>query len=774
MPHATVKLTPGVNQIDTPALNEAGISFSNLIRFVPDTKLGGIVQKLGGWAKFFPNTIVSKVRALWAWEDTQSSAHLAVGTENVPGTFAAQLSVITDNALRDITPLSVTDNIAAAASSTIGSPFVIITDTTTTGITQYDSVYISVQISIGGIVLFGLYACDPDGYLSGTAYTIESKDLLGNPLAATATSIVPTLPLITTTISSTPVTVTLNNHGYVIGDAFPVLVKTIIGGITFFGNYDVQSVVDANNFIVNATSQATATTSGYINNNKAQFVYSLGFGALPPGTGYGVGGYGTGGYGTGTAVIPPSNGIAPSAGNWTLDNWGELLLSCPITDPVILTTSSMSGTGTVGTVNFTGGTYTITVGSPITISGVNPSSWNGTYIVTASTSSSVSFATAVTAAQVAAGIITVNNTAFHPIYEWDGEGHSPRAIILPDAPPVNDGFFVAMPQRQIVAWGSTFTGVQDPLLIRWCDVNNFTVWVAQITNQAGSYRLPKGSKIISGIQGPQQGLIWTDIGLWSMQYIGPPYIYSFNEVGSGCGIISRRAAGSLNGVVYWMGPSQMYRLASAGVETMACPVWDVIFQNLYQGNTEDIRVAVNSRFGEVGWFYPSKNGSGEVDSYIKYNVLLNQWDFGSLARSAWIDQSVLGPPIGADPNTLYLQQHETSTDADEQAMLPSFRTGFYAMTEADVKVFVDQIWPDFKFGYYGGTQSATVNISFYVCDYPEQNPTIYGPYAVTQSTTFVTPRFRGRLVSIEVSSNDVGSFWRIGALRYRLQQDGKF
>ncbi len=374
---------------------------------------------------------------------------------------------------------------------------------------------------------------------------------------------------------------------------------------------------------------------------------------------------------------------------------------------------------------------------------------------------------------IACALNVLSDPSYQPIYQWDAEDGAPVAFVIPEAPPVNDGVFVAMPQRQIVAWGSTFTGIQDPLLIRWCDVNNFNVWLGTVINQAGSYRLPKGSKIVGALQGPQQGLVWTDLGLWSMQYIGQPYIYSFNELGTGCGLIARKAAAVLNGTVYWMGPSQFYQLADSGVEPVPCPLWDVIFQDLDTSNLSKIRAAVNSRFGEIEWFYPT-NGNGEVDAYVKYNVFLQAWDFGMLARSAWIDQSVLGPPLGADPSSLYLYQHETSPDADGQAMVSSFQTGYYAMSEGDVKSFVDQVWPDCKWGYYGGAQSATVNLTFYVTDYPGQTPQTFGPYALTQSTSFITPRLRGRLVSIGLESHDIGSWWRIGNIRYRLMADGQF
>ena len=204
-------------------------------------------------------------------------------------------------------------------------------------------------------------------------------------------------------------------------------------------------------------------------------------------------------------------------------------------------------------------------------------------------------------------------------------------------------------------------------------------------------------------------------------------------------------------------------------------------------NVDKIRVAPNSRFGEVAWYYPTKSSNGEIAAYVKYNIVLQQWDYGALSRTAWINESVLGPPIGASSDR-YIYQHETSPNAayngvNNQPMLSNFQTGYFVIAEADLKMFVDQVWPDMKWGYFNGTANGTtqyqaptsqVQITFYATDYAGQNPTQYGPYYLTQDTKFVTPRFRGRLVSIAISSSDVGSFWRIGNMRYRVQPDGKF
>lgn len=774
MPHASVRLQPGVDTNETPALNETGFSVTNLIRFFYDRNGIGLPQKLGGWTRFFMNTISPVVRALWAWEDTEAITHLGVGTQNNAATYQSSLSVITNGNQKTITPRSQADNITAAVSTTSGDSIVTITDATITDITDFDTVYIPVHIAIGGLILFGLYNCNPDGHSATTTYTIRSVDALGNPLPASSSSTSPVVPQLTTVSGSCHVTVTLPGHGYNVGDIFPILVLTEVGGVSFYSHYPVQSVVDTDNFTILGVSAATSSTSGYINNDKARYIYSFGVGAVASGTGYGIGGYGRGGYGTGPNITP-STGFPVNARDWNLDNWGEVLVANPVSEPVVLTTTAASGNGTTGTLTFSQ-TYTVPVGDVVVVANVTPASWNGTYIVTASTSNSISFLTSVTSAQTGAGTITVQDVPFRPIYQWDAESGFSRAVIIPQAPPANDGIFVAMPQRQIVAWGSTFTGIIDPLLLRWCDVNNFAVWLGQITNQAGSFRIPKGSRIVACIQAPQQSLVWTDLGVWAMQYIGQPYIYSFNELGAGCGLIGRKAIGILNGAVYWMGPSQFFMLGGDGVQTIPCPVWDVAFQDLDQSNLDKIRVAVNSRFGEVGWYFPTNSSGGEIAAYVKLNVIgaESAWDYGSLARSAWIDQSVLGPPIGADPASGYIYQHETSNDADGQALLASFQTGYFATNEGDLKTFVDQVWPDMKWGDYGDVQNATVNLTFYTADYPGDMPKTYGPYALTHNTQFVTPRIRARLISIAMASNDVGSFWRLGNLRYRFSPDGKF
>lgn len=771
MPEASLKVIPGVDQNKTPALNEAALSSCNLVRFMPDRTGYGLVQKLGGWTKYFPNPMTTATRALWGWEDTNAVKYLAVGNEASTSTYQASLNVITSGNMSDITPRTFTTNPTVSFTTGAASSTVTVTDAGF-ATNNYDTVYIATPISVGGLILFGFY---PTTATSGTTYTIQALDLLGNPQNATAGVVNGgAVPQFTTVNGSSIVTVTLNAHGYSVGQAYPVLIPTLFNGVYIYGNYSILSVPTANTFTIQVNTQAVAGSSVNMNNGKANFVYYVGLGANVSGTGYGVGGYGSGGYGVGTGYTP-ATGTPVYTNDWVLDNFGQILIGNPRpATTMTFTITAVNVTAGTATVNYTPA-YTLAVGDEVTISGAALAAFNGNYYLTSASAGTIQFVTAATPPLGALGAsVTAYNSASAPIFQWDPTTGAAIATVMPYGPPVNDGVFVAMPQRQVVAWGSSFDGVQDPLLVRWCDIGNYNVWIAQSTNQAGSYRIPKGSKIVGGIQGPQQALLWTDLAVWSMQYTGQTLIYSFNEIATGCGMIGRKAAVSSGGVVYWMGNSQFFKLDANGVQPIQCPIWDVVFQQIDTANAGRIRAAVNSRFNEVAWYYPTTSGNGDVNAYVKYNTLLQAWDYGTIGRSAWINESVLGPPIGADPSSLYLYQHETSTDADGQAMAAYYQTGYFVLQEADIKAFVDQVWPDAKWGYYGGTQNAHLNLTFYVADFPGQTPVQYGPYTLTQATTWISPRFRGRLVSIYVDSNDVGSWWRIGNMRYRYMPDGKF
>ena len=776
MAHASLKLIPGVDQNRTEALNEAAIWKSNLIRFMPDRQGQGLPQKLGGWSKFIDSTPWnSTVCALHAWSDTNTHKYLGIGTDNSIWTSERQSenpSVM--GVPRDVSPEYYTTDLVVDIATVSGSAQVIVTDTAS-NVSSYDSVFFKTPVSVNGIILFGFYTCNFNTLDAADSYIINAANIIGVPTPATSTGSGGAVPVFSTTVSPpTPaITVTLNNHGFSVGSTFPVLVETSVGGVVLYGNYIVDSV-DVNSFNITAANAPTFAETVSMNGGNAQVIYYIGQQAVPP-SGYGVSGYGYFGYGNnidpafasgrqylgttvstvgGVTTVTISNMVVyVTPGTIVQDStMAQFTITSAVAGPV---DSTFTFTGTP-----TGTDFTVTTWGFVMPDTVDPD-WSldnwGEYFIA--------------------------SPHLGEIFFWQPIQSTGHLTVVPNAPLVNEGCFVAMPERQIVAYGSTFTGFQDPMLVRWCDIGNFTRWVGTVTNQAGSYRIPKGSKIVGGIQGPQQGLLWTDLGLWSMQYVNLPLVYSFNEIASGCGLVGRKAVATLAGNVYWMSQSQFFRLSGSGVEPIDCPIWDVIFQDIDSNNWQKIRCAPNSRFGEISWYYPTKTNvgtslEGVPTNYVKYNTLLNQWDFGELTRTAWIDQSVFGPPIGAayevDPTTSYnIYQHETSNNANDTAIHAWFQTGYFAVQDGDLKTFVDQVWPDMKWGLYDQSQNATVTITFYTADYPGDTPKTYS-YTVTQGTQFVTPRLRARLVSIRIESNDLNSFWRVGNIRYRYQPDGKF
>lgn len=754
MAFGAVTLLPGVNVERTPTTLRTGYSQSSLIRYKDS-----LAQKLGGWAKYYLYTLPGVPRDLHAWQDLDQVDQLAVGT-------TTSLTVISDGTATSITPQTLTSNFAPNISTTNGSPTVSITDPNVTNVTTFDSIFFNVPVSQGGIILDGLY---PISLITGAhSYEITAASnataTTTNPTATNAVSLtgsailnfagtpawvtdgmvaanltVPgsiaantvvtavgantatispvvvapgvgsgdnivfsSVPVFTTASGSAVVNVAFIAHGLSVGDAFVFPISTTGSGVTILGTYAVASVVDVDHFTIIANSVASGTTTFAMNDGKVQLVYYITLGPLPAAAGYGLGGYGLGGYGTGAATPSQQIGTAITATDWTMDNWGELLLACP------------AGGG---------------------------------------------------------------------IYYWNPDGGFPTASLVSTGPIYNSGIFVSTSQQIVVAYGSSVEEVndggvgvrQDPMLVRWCDSGNFFDWMDSVNNQAGSFRIPIGSEIRCGAATPNQNLLWTDLDLWAMNYIGYPEVFGFNKIGAGAGAVGRHAVQQLRGGVYWMGATNFYAYTGSGVAVLPCPVWDAVFQNLNTAFLQNVRAMPNTPFNEVGWFYPSTASvSGENDSYVKMNITEPgaPWDYGLLARSAWIDQTALGMPIATTPQGI-VYQHETTLNADDTALAASFTTGYFYIAEGEEFAFVDQILPDMKWGLYGQSQGAQVLLTFYVTDYPGGTIRTHGPYTMTSATEYLSTRMRGRLMAIGVSSTDLNSFWRLGSIKYRFSIQGR-
>ncbi len=674
MPITSVTLRPGVNTMMTPSQNEAGVSQANLVRYQQ-----GMIQKYGGWSKYYSVSIGSTIKDLLGWQGLTGHSYLGIGATQ-------SLSVIVLGANTDITPQTITTNPTPSFSVSSGSNVVTIIDPNSSA-SIFTTIYLNTPINVGGVVLSGAYPVS--AALGSSNYRI-----LSSVAASVTTSSSGILPIFDTTANSGSITVTLpNNTAQVIQGLYQQFIApTSVGGLTVQGPYTVQSIVNSTQYTISALVQSSATATATMNSSRAQIVYYYHLGP-PAFSGWGLGGYGNGGWGTGVSV-PAGTGNPITVTDWSLTNWGETLIACPF-----------------------GG----------------------------------------------------------PIYTWSALDGFQNAGVIPTAPFFNGGIFVSQPQQILVAWASVqSTGVQDPLIVRWSNALDFTNWTVSSQTWAGSFHIPTGSIIMGGIQSAQQGIIWTDIDCYVMQNVGQPIVFGFNRVGSGCGLVGQHACGVLNGNVYWMGPNNFFVLGNNGVTPIPCSVWNFIFNNIDVENIWKVKCAVNSLFNEISWFFPQAGTGGNTENslYVKWNANENEWDYGSLGRSAWIDVTVLGNPIGSDLTGL-IYQHDIGYNAGTLAMDSSFQTGYWSISEGNDLAIVDWILPDMTFGTFGSGTSANLNLTFYATDYTGDTPRVYGPFPFSSGTEYINTRIRGRFMSMKVEGMDLNSFWRIGRLRYRFAPDGR-
>lgn len=687
MPFIEINLKPSVNIEPTEADNAAGVQTSNFIRWRAD-----LPEKRGGCTLFINQQLQGSISALKPWGDINGNAYLGVASDKKVYSY----NTGNYNA-KDISPqYFVSNSNAIKFSTTAGSNTVTITDNNGISLTVYDSVQFDVPVSVGGLILYQTYQVT--SVSSGGVYTINA----GYPATSTTVNVAPTLPVFTTTLDSSKVTVTFpiqyQFNNLTAGTRIGFSVPTAVGGITIVGQYIVYEIIDSTHFAFFDNQVATSSATQTINSGNLKLTYWLTQGPSNIGSGYGTNPYGQYGYGQGAPTPAPPSTVY-TANQWYLDNAGSALIA-----------SSVGG----------------------------------------------------------------------PIFAWTPDGGYNNLTVLANSPSAQNGAFVSMPQGQIMAWGcnDAIDPVQNPLYIRWSDAQDLTNWSIGGQSQAGFYTIPTGSKIVRGLQAQTVQYWFTDVDLYVAQYTGYPNYFGFTKVGNGCGLISPLAVAAIGNSVFWMSQKQFFMVQAGGApQPVPCSVWDFIFQNLDVNHYDNVVAGANSLFNEVTWFFPSTSSDGGIqDAYVCYNTLYNEWDFGYLSRSAWFDQSLLGPPVGADNNG-WVYQHETSNNlASGQQILPissALTTGYYSIANGSDLSFVDWVLPDFKWGQYNQAKNAEIKFTFFVTDYAGQTPNQYGPYSVTQQTPYICPRFRGRYVSMKVENDNLNSFWRLGSIRFRLAPSGR-
>jgi len=338
--------------------------------------------------------------------------------------------------------------------------------------------------------------------------------------------------------------------------------------------------------------------------------------------------------------------------------------------------------------------------------------------------------------------------------------------------------------RHVIVFGAdpfTDIGTQDPLLIRFSDQENAIDWTPTATNTAGDLTLGSGSKIETAVETRQQILVFTDISLYSMQFIGPPFTFGVNMISENITIRGPLAAVAVDDAVYWMGKNEFY-VYNGGVQKLPCTVRDFVFSDFNENQAGKCFASLNSAFSEVWWHYPSAQ-SEEIDRYVVYNYVQNIWYIGSLNRTAWIDRGVFNLPIAASTD-YYLYNHETGADdgstSPAQAVTAFIESSQFDIGEGERFSFVRRVIPDLTFR--NSTAAApVVNFTLQSRNFPGGAYTNTDVSAVTRSAIVPVEQFtqdahirlRGRSMSLKLDSSATGVAWRLGAPRIEIRTDGR-
>jgi hypothetical protein len=393
-------------------------------------------------------------------------------------------------------------------------------------------------------------------------------------------------------------------------------------------------------------------------------------------------------------------------------------------------------------------------------------------------------------------------------FEWDSNptgANNTRATIISGAPTASAFSLVSTPDRHLIFFGTETTvgtsSTQDPMFIRFSSQEDIATYTPSATNTAGTQRLADGSKIVGAIRGRDAIYIWTDTALFIMRFVGPPFTFSFQQVGTNCGLIGQNAAVEVDGTAYWMSENGFFRYTGK-LESLPCLVEDHVFDDINTIPKQHINAGLNNLFGEVMWFYPN-SGSATVNRMVAYNYLDSSperpvWTTGTLARTAWQDSAVFGKPHATEYDTSsngtsgsstfvqgnvdgvsYYYEHEKGLDQIREGATTSitasiesgdFDIGSQGLAgDGEFMMKIRRVIPDFL------AQTGDARITLNLRDFPNDTAasSTLGPFTVSSGTQKIDTRARARSISLKIDNTSTSQFWKLGTFRIDYQPDGR-
>jgi len=528
---------------------------------------------------------------------------------------------------------------------------------------------------------------------------------------------------------------------------------------------------------------------------------------------------------------PVGPAVEVASTGWGLGSWGgqqlgqftSTLSSGINTSVTSLTMASSSSFPSTGTVIVGSELITYTGNSGGTLSGLTRGAL-GTTAATHSSGATVTDASNFFAWNAAAsgdvvtapGLWSLDNLGNKLIatinggesFEWDSNptgANNTRATIITGAPTASAFSLVSTPDRHLIFFGTETTigtsSTQDPMFIRFSSQEDINTYTPSATNTAGTQRLADGSKIVGAIRGRDAIYIWTDSALFIMRFVGPPFTFSFQQVGTNCGLIGQNAAVEVDGTAYWMSENGFFRYTGK-LESLPCLVEDHVYDDINTIPKQHINAGLNNLFGEIMWFYPS-SGSGTVNRMVAYNYLDSSnerpvWTTGTLARSAWQDSAVFGKPHAteydstaetsssdvnyvhgnSDGATTYYE-HETGLNqvklGQTTAITSNIQSGNFDIGsqglqgDGEFMMKIRRVIPDFL------SQTGDARVTLNLRDFPNDTSasSTLGPFTITSGTQKIDTRARAREISLKVENTSTSQFWKLGTFRIDYQPDGR-
>jgi hypothetical protein len=606
-------------------------------------------------------------------------------------------------------------------------------------------------------------------------YYYDITPLTGDPPGA---SVVASNAFTTTASSSGSnryVTVTCNLAGYNGQTGDFVTISAVSGAINGIpaanleGEFQITYVTGTTFTVQVYVSSAVTVTAGTTGGATFALQISTGGATYTVGVGWGAGIWSSylGGPGWGQAVTVTSLGIGIQMRLWSQSNYGQNLVFNPRGGPI----------------------YYWVVDTTPTI-------FNRAQIIS-----------------------TLNTNTQNSTQYWKADASCPS---------VCNYVLVSDSSRFLIAFGAndptgTYgTTTLDPMLIRWSNQEDLLTWIPLATNQAGDYRLSHGSSIITAQQTRQEILVFTDSALYSMQYLGPPYVWSFQILGDNISIAGPNAVATASNITFWMGLDKFY-MYSGRVETLPSTLREYVYTDINIAQAFQFVAGTNEGYNEVWWQYCSisgPNGTGTqanpnivIDRYVIYNYVDNVWYYGDWAnyekppqfqgRTAWLDSSLRQFPMAATYGTAggtsngLLVYHESGVDDGTVnppvPIVANVQSSDFDIGDGNNFGFVWRLIPDLTFDG-SNVNNPTVYFTALPRTFPgapygsANNPAVESTQDYQQQITYnvqyftqqVYVRIRGRQMAFKVSSGTQGSStdgkgvqWQLGAPRIDIRPDGR-